>query len=176
MRVTLSTPIIMAALLLSAAAASAEQITFVSQGGAYQEAQTKAILDPVAKLLGITINQDSSPDAWPVLKTQTATGKPVWDVIDTPTKDCIRGGEQGMIEKLDFAKLPNAAEIPAEYKTAYSVPYEFYSSVLAFNKKKYGENGPKTWADFWDVKNIPGRRGLRKHPFDTIEEALMADG
>lgn len=176
MRVTLSTPIIMAALLLSAAAASAEQITFVSQGGAYQEAQTKAILDPVAKLLGITINQDSSPDAWPVLKTQTATGKPVWDVIDTPTKDCIRGGEQGMIETLDFAKLPNAADIPAEYKTAYSVPYEFYSSVLAFNKKKYGENGPKTWADFWDVKKFPGTRALRSHPMATLEAALLADG
>lgn len=81
------------AVLLSSAAfvtgisqASAEQITFVSQGGAYQEAQTKAILDPVAEKLGITINQDSSPDAWPVIKTQTETGKPVWDVIDTPAK------------------------------------------------------------------------------------------
>ncbi|TCK31446.1 putative spermidine/putrescine transport system substrate-binding protein [Ancylobacter aquaticus] len=176
MRVTLSIPAIMAALLLPAAAASAEQITFVSQGGAYQEAQTKAILDPVAKLLGITIHQDSSPDAWPVLKTQTATGKPIWDVIDTPTKDCIRGGEQGMIEKLDFSRLPNAAEIPAEYKTEYSVPYEFYSSVLAFNTKKYGENGPKSWADFWDVEKFPGTRALRSHPMATLEAALLADG
>ncbi|MDQ0347966.1 ABC transporter substrate-binding protein [Ancylobacter vacuolatus] len=176
MRVTLSIPAITAALLLSAAAASAEQITFVSQGGAYQEAQTKAILDPVAKLLGITINQDSSPDAWPVLKTQTATGKPIWDVIDTPTKDCIRGGEQGMIEKLDFSRLPNAAEIPADYKTEHSVPYEFYSSVLAFNKQKYGENGPKSWADFWDVKKFPGTRALRSHPMATLEAALLADG
>ncbi|MGO8455521.1 ABC transporter substrate-binding protein, partial [Rhizobium ruizarguesonis] len=58
------------AFALSAGLASAEQITFVSQGGAYQEAQTKAILDPVAKLLGITVNQDSAPDAWPVIKTQ----------------------------------------------------------------------------------------------------------
>ncbi|WP_371348014.1 ABC transporter substrate-binding protein [Ancylobacter sp. IITR112] len=176
MRVTLSIPTIMAALLLPVAAASADQITFVSQGGAYQEAQTKAILDPVAKLLGITINQDSSPDAWPVLKTQTATGKPVWDVIDTPTKDCIRGGEQGMIEKLDFSKLPNAAEIPAGYKTAYSVPYEFYSSVLAFNSKKFGDNGPKSWADFWDVEKFPGTRALRSHPMATLEAALLADG
>ena len=176
MRVTLSIPAITAALLLSAAAASAEQITFVSQGGAYQEAQTKAILDPVAKLLGITINQDSSPDAWPVLKTQTATGKPIWDVIDTPTKDCIRGGEQGMIEKLDFSRLPNAAEIPATYKTEYSVPYEFYSSVLAFNTQKYGENGPTSWADFWDVTKFPGTRALRSHPMATLEAALLADG
>ncbi|PWJ93731.1 MULTISPECIES: ABC transporter substrate-binding protein [Mesorhizobium] len=156
--------------------ASAEQITFVSQGGAYQEAQTKAILDPVAALLGITINQDSAPDAWPVIKTQTATGKPVWDVVDTPTQDCIRGGQQDMIEKLDFSKIPNAQKMPAQYKSPYSVAYEFYSSVLAYNKDKFGDNPPKSWADFWDVKKFPGTRALRNHPLATLEAALLADG
>ncbi len=164
------------ALMMLPGLAHAEQITFVSQGGAYQEAQTKAILDPVAELLGITVNQDSSPDAWPVIKTQTASGKVIWDVIDTPPKDCIRGGEQGMIEKLDFSKLPNAEKMPAEYKSPYSVAYEFYSSVLVYNKQKFGDNPPKTWADFWDVKKFPGTRALRNHPLATLEAALLADG
>ncbi|WOS66051.1 ABC transporter substrate-binding protein [Sinorhizobium fredii] len=163
-------------LVFSTSQAFAEQITFVSQGGAYQEAQTQAILDPVAEMLGITINQDSSPDAWPVIKTQTATGKPIWDVVDTPTKDCIRGGEQGMIERLDFSKIPNAEKMPAEYKSPYSVAYEFYSSVLAYNKDKFGSNPPKSWADFWDVKKFPGTRALRNHPLATLEAALLADG
>ena len=61
---------------LSAFSANADQITFVSQGGAYQKAQTIAILDPSAKKLGITINQDSIPDAWPAIKSQVASGKP----------------------------------------------------------------------------------------------------
>lgn len=165
------------ALLASATSmAHAEEIMFVSQGGSYQEAQTKAILDPVAKKLGITVNQDSAPDAWPVIKTQTATGKPIWDVVDTPTKDCVRGGEQGMIEPLDFSKIPNAEKIPAEYKNKYSVPYEFYSSILAYNKEKFGDNPPRNWADFWDVKKFPGTRALRNHPLATLEAALLADG
>lgn len=163
-------------LALSAGAALAEQITFVSQGGAYQEAQTKAILEPAAELLGITINQDSAPDAWPVIRTQTATGKPIWDVIDTPTKDCIRGGEQGMIEALDFSKIPNAADLPDAYKSPYSVAYEFYSSVLAYNSDKFGDKGPQSWADFWDVEKFPGTRALRNHPLATLEAALLADG
>jgi putative spermidine/putrescine transport system substrate-binding protein len=140
---------------VSAGLASAEQITFVSQGGAYQEAQTKAILDPVAKLLGITINQDSAPDAWPVIKTQTATGKPIWDVVDTPTQDCIRGGQQGMIETLDFSKIPNAEKMPAEYKSAYSVAYEFYSSVLAYNKDKFGDKPPQELGRFLGREEVP---------------------
>ena len=50
-----------------ATSAMADQITFVSQGGTYQEAQTKAILDPAAKKLGMTLKQDSAPDAWPMV-------------------------------------------------------------------------------------------------------------
>jgi putative spermidine/putrescine transport system substrate-binding protein len=90
-------------LLLSIAGAApalaAGKITFVPQGGAYQEAQTKAILEPAAKELGITINQDSIPDAWPQIKAQGATGKPIWDVVDTPTSN-LRGGREGLLEKL----------------------------------------------------------------------------
>jgi putative spermidine/putrescine transport system substrate-binding protein len=163
--------------LSSLPARASDQITFVSQGGAYQKAQTVAILDPATKKLGITINQDSIPDAWPVIKTQVASGKPTWDVVDVPTGYCLRGGEQGLIEKLDFAKLPNAASMPENYRSPYSVAYEFYSSVLAYRQTKYPAGAaPDSWADFWDVKKFPGRRALRNHPLATLEAALMADG
>ena len=164
--------------LTAAPTAAAEQITFVSQGGAYQKAQTIAILDPAAKKLGITINQDSVPEAWPIMRSQVASGKPTWDVVDTPTNFCIRGGAQGIVEKLDFSKIPNAAAMPEAYRNDYSVAYEFYSSVLGYSTKKYPDAAaaPKTWADFWDVKKFPGRRALRNHPLATLEAALMADG
>lgn len=162
--------------LAASAAHAAEQITFVSQGGAYQQAQTVAILDPSAKKLGITINQDSIPDAWPAIKTQVGSGKPIWDVVDTPTGYCLRGGEQGLIEKLDFSKIPNAAAMPEAYRSPYSVSYEFYSSVLAYSQKTFPKDAPNSWADFWDVKKFPGRRALRNHPIATLEAALMADG
>ncbi len=166
------------ALAGTTAALAAEQIMFVSQGGAYQKAQTIAILDPSAKKLGITINQDSVPDAWPIMRSQVATGKPTWDVVDVATNFCLRGGEQGIVEKLDFSKIPNAAAMPAEYRSDYSVAYEFYSTVMGYNLKKFPDaaSAPKTWADFWDVKKFPGRRSLRNHPLATLEIALMADG
>ncbi|CAI8886029.1 MULTISPECIES: ABC transporter substrate-binding protein [Burkholderia] len=151
------------------------KITFVSQGGAYQEAQTKAILAPAAKLLGITINQDSIPDAWPQIKAQGATGKPIWDVVDTPTSNCLRGGREGLIEKLDFSKMPNAGAIPEKYRTSWSVPYEFYSSVIGYNKKTL-KHVPRNWADFWNVKDFPGTRALRNDPQTVLEAALLADG
>ena len=112
-----------------------------------------------------------------MIKTQVASGKPTWDVVDVPTGYCLRGGEQGLIEKLDFAKLPNAAAMPENYRSPYSVAYEFYSSVLAYSQTKYPAGAaPNSWADFWDVKKFPGRRALRNHPLATLEAALMADG
>ena len=86
-----------AAAMSSVRAHAEDQITFVSQGGAYQKAQTVAILDPAAKKLGISINQDSIPDAWPAIKTQVGSGKPTWDVVDTPTGYCLRGGPGGTV-------------------------------------------------------------------------------
>ena len=159
----------------SGSAMATGQITFVSQGGSYQEAQTKAILDPAAAQLGITINQDSIPDAWPAIKAQGATGKPIWDVVDTPTSNCLRGGREGLLEKLDFSKLPNAAAMPEKYRTPYSVAYEFYSTVIGYNKKSL-KKVPQNWADFWNVKAFPGTRALRNDPQTVLEAALLADG
>ena len=101
----------------SATQAMAEDITFVSQGGAYQEAQSKAILEPAAKKLGLTLKQDSSPKAYPIIKTQVESGKVTWDVVDLPTGDCIRGEAEGLFEKLDLALIPNAAQYPTASRT-----------------------------------------------------------
>jgi putative spermidine/putrescine transport system substrate-binding protein len=157
--------------------AFAEDITFVSQGGAYQEAQSKAILEPAAKRLGLTLKQDSSPKAYPVIKTQVESGKVTWDVVDLPTGDCIRGEAEGLFEKLDPSLIPNAAQLPANLKDDYSVGYISYSTVLAYRTDAFkGKEAPKTWADFWDTKKYPGQRSLRNLPRPTLEVALMADG
>lgn len=162
---------------LSAASALAEDITFVSQGGAYQEAQSKAILEPAAKKLGLTLKQDSSPKAYPIIKTQVESGKVSWDVVDLPTGDCIRGEQEGLFEKLDLALIPNAVQLPAELKDDYSVGYISYSTVMAYRTDAFkGDKVPKTWADFWDTETFPGQRSLRNLPRPTLEIALMADG
>nr|WP_261453985.1 hypothetical protein [Agrobacterium fabrum] len=32
-----------------------------------------------------------------------------------------------------------------------------YSTLIAWNKKTYGDNGPKSMADFFDAKKFPGK-------------------
>ena len=51
-----------------------------------------------------------------------------------------------------------------------------YATVISYRTDKYKQDGPKNWADFWNVQKFPGRRAMHKHPIDTLEEALLADG
>ena len=53
---------------------------------------------------------------------------------------------------------------------------DVFSTVLAWNTKTYGDKGPQSWADFWDVKKFPGKRSYRKSVAGALEPALMADG
>jgi putative spermidine/putrescine transport system substrate-binding protein len=55
------------------------------------------------------------------------------------------------------------------------VGFFVWSTVLAYNADKLA-SAPTSWADFWDTKKFPGKRGLRKGAKYTLEFALMADG
>jgi putative spermidine/putrescine transport system substrate-binding protein len=42
--------------------------------------------------------------------------------------------------------------------------------------KKFPREGPRSWADFWNVDRFPGRRGMFRGTLQTLEIALLADG
>ena len=51
------------------------------------------------------------------------------------------------------------------------------STCLVYNKTRWpGDNNPKTWADFSDVKKFPWPRSLQRRVYPNLEYALMADG
>jgi len=58
----------------------------------------------------------------------------------------------------------------------YCVGGDVFSTVLAWNTATYGESGPQSWADFWDVEKFPGKRAYRNKAAGALEPALMADG
>ena len=47
--------------------------------------------------------------------------------------------------------------------------------MLVYDGNKMAD-GPKSWADFWDVEKFPGKRGMLGQALYTLENALMADG
>ena len=46
--------------------------------------------------------------------------------------------------------------------------------MIAYRKDVFGDNGPSNWAEFWDLKNFPGKRGMHGKVNYNLEAALMA--
>ncbi|MEM1384541.1 MAG: ABC transporter substrate-binding protein [Pseudomonadota bacterium] len=162
------------ALVLGATGASADELTIVSWGGSYQDAQSKAIFEPVAEKLGIAIKQDSYGGISDV-RLQVQAGAVTWDIIDTGSGGGARAGVEGILEPLDYEMIDVSDFIPGTY-LSHCVGTITFSTVFAYNTETYGDAVPQTWADFWDVEKFPGTRAYRGKYSGALEPALLADG
>jgi len=167
-----------AALLLTLAlahqAVAQQTLNFASYGGAYQAAQRKALLDPVEKLLNITVKEDTLTGVADV-RAQVGAKAVKWDVADLGGASCARGEAEGLFEPLDYTVIKTDG-IDKSMIHPHWIGVIYYSTVIAWNTQKYGQAGPQSWADFWDTKKFPGTRSLSRGASETFEVALMADG
>ena len=162
------------ALLASTAMATAESVTIASWGGSYQDAQSKALFQPASAATGIEVKEETYGGMSDV-RLQVNTGAVTLDIVASGSGSAARAGAEGLLEELDY----NVIDVSNFYPTLYSkycVGGDVFSTVYAWNTKTYGENGPQSWADFWDVKKFPGSRAYRGKIAGALEPALMADG
>lgn len=153
-----------------------DSITVTSWGGTYQEAESKAMFQPAAQALGITIKEDNLAEGLPDVRLQVQGNAVKWDVVELSAEECVRGAEEGLFEKLDYSVI-NPDGIDKKLIADTWVGVTFYSVVLAYNTSgKLGENGPQTWADFWNVDKFPGARSLGNFATESLTLAAMADG
>lgn len=153
-----------------------ETVTYGTDGGELLDVVIKGQIKPAEEKYGFRVITDASADRFPVVKAQVASGKPIWDVFDASAGYCARGAADGLFEPLDYSLIPNAEAIPAAFKNEYWIGTTAYATVLAYNTNTFGNNGPQSWADFWDVKKFPGKRALRNYARPMLEIALLADG
>jgi putative spermidine/putrescine transport system substrate-binding protein len=165
---------IAAAGLHSARAEDAQELTVVSFGGAYQAAQSKALFQPAAKALGITV-KEATYTGIADLRLQVKAGAVTWDVVTSGSGSAAHAGAEGILEKLDYKIIDVSDFVPGTWQD-YCVGGDVFSTVLAYNTKTYGDHPPQDWADFWDVKKFPGKRSYRNAVAGSLEPALMADG
>lgn len=155
--------------------AQARDLTVVSWGGTFQDAQRKIFFEPFAKLTGKPVLDESWDGGYGVLQAKVKAGVPNWDVVEVESEELALGCTDGIYEKLDWDKMGGKeAYLPAAVSDC-GIGNIVWSTGLSYDGEKLAE-GPKTWADFWDTKKFPGKRGLRKGPKYALEFALMADG
>jgi putative spermidine/putrescine transport system substrate-binding protein len=160
--------------------AATKRIVVRDDGGIYTQAYNKAFYKPFTEKTGIeVVGVQANAEPIAQIKSMVDTGNYTWDMakISQPAILILTSGSKVYLEKHGLEKDANVATIPPQYMSPYGVGTNVYSTVLAYRNEAFkGRKAPNSWADFWNTKDFPGRRSLRKHPFDTIEEALMADG
>jgi putative spermidine/putrescine transport system substrate-binding protein len=148
----------------SGVALAADSVTVASWGGSYQEAQQKAFFKPTADALGITIKEDTT-NGLDDVRLQVTGNAVKWDLVELSADECARGTKEGLFEKLDYNVI-DAAGIDPKLVQDDWVGITYYSVVLIYRTDVFGENGPKTWSDFWNVEKFP-------YPLD-IDRALKS--
>ena len=149
-------------------------VTFASWGGSFQDALRKAMLEPAAQRLGIKIKEDTTNGIQDI-RTQISAKNVTWDITEQALDVCVQLKKEGALEPLDY-KVIGTDGLPKDQVDSHWVGILNYSLVMGWRTDKYGQNGPKTWADFWDVKKFPGRRAMFGKVNHNLEAALMADG
>jgi putative spermidine/putrescine transport system substrate-binding protein len=159
--------------------AQPKRIVIRDPGGPFTVAFTEAFHKPFREATGIeSVGVASAHEPTSQIKSMVDTKTYTWDMAllsQAAADQLVKEGEY--VQKIGLDSHPDVSEIRPEFKTPYNYGNDVYTALIAYRTDVFkGKKAPLTWKDLWDVKGVPGRRSIRKHPFDTIEEALLADG
>ena len=155
-------------------ATAQEKVTIASWGGSYQKAQSEALFKPAAKNTGIVVTEETYGGMSDV-RLKVKAGAMTWDIVASGSGSASRAGAEGLLEPLDYDVI-DVSDFYPTLKMKYCVGGDVFSTVFAWNTATYGDKGPQSWADFWDVEKFPGKRAYRGKVAGALEPALMADG
>ncbi len=160
--------------LMATTAAADKSVTIASWGGSYQEAQSKALFEPAAANTGIAVKQETYGGMSDV-RLQVSSGQVTLDIVASGSGSAARAGAEGLLEPLDYDVIDVSTFYDGLY-SEYCVGGDVFSTVYAWNTDTYGEDGPQSWADFFDVEKFPGTRAYRGKVAGALAPAMMADG
>ena len=109
MKRTLHLATLAAAALLGGAlvadGAAARDLTVVSWGGSYQDAQRQVYFEPFKAGTGKGLLEDSYNGGLAKIKSMVETNTVTWDVIQVEAPELVRGCEEGLFEPIDWSKV-----------------------------------------------------------------------
>ena len=145
-------PVLLAVALMASLPVMAQsQLTVENFGGANGAAQKKAYFEAYEKAGGGKITAVEYNGEQAKIKAMVEAKKVTWDVVEVESPDLSRGCDEGLFEKMDWAKVGNKADFQKAAVHECGVGTFVWSTVMAYDGDKL-KTAPTTWADFWDVK------------------------
>lgn len=155
--------------------AQARELVVVNFGGDAVTAMTKAWAEPYNRTASLKAVVDGSGPSSAKIKAMVESGKVTWDVVDRNLAAAIELGTQNLLQKIDYS-IVDRNKVRPEHVGEWGIGSYLFAFVLAYQTDAFGGRIPRTWADFFNLKEFPGRRTMRKHIDGQLEAALLADG
>ena len=158
----------------------AEQtLTIASWGGVYEKAQQTAWFNPFTKASGVTIQTQTYNGGLSILEQDDLP-----DLIDMTEFDARHACDLGLLEPLNYSLIAPTSNDKFDSKSDFNpgtfstcaIAHSTVATLIAYNPVDFLARKPQTISDFFDIQRFPGKRGLRKEPYDFLEWALIAEG
>ncbi|MBP0443209.1 ABC transporter substrate-binding protein [Roseomonas sp. SSH11] len=151
--------------------AQARDLTVVSWGGAYQDAQREVMFRPFQRSTGQRLLEETWDGGMDSLRDTVRTAS--WDIVQVEGDELLLGCAEGLLERIPPERVGGEAHYLPGALTPCGVGNIIYGFVLAYRR---GGVAPDGWADFFDLGRFPGRRAMRRGAKTTLEIALLGDG
>ncbi|RRH76136.1 extracellular solute-binding protein [Falsigemmobacter faecalis] len=166
--------------LLCAPALHADEVVYATTGGLMRQKLEEHMYIPFKAATGTEIIpfDIEVPDQWARAEGMLRSGKVEFDIVTATGPDLVARAD--MLMDIDCDALKNVKEfgLPGSCE-AKGVARTTGGMVLSYNKEVFKDKAPQSWADFWNIADFPGPRGLP----DTGDRdwwlpavALLADG
>lgn len=173
---------ILCACSLAIPALAQNSLNVVSWDGAYVKSQILGFIRPYEEATGIRVNVLEYNGGIEEIRRQVRSWNVSWDVVDLELFDAIRACDEGLLETIDPDRLPPAPDGTPARRDFISVSLMpcgvgnvVGSTVVSYHRDRI-DRAPEKLADFFNLSDFPGRRGLRHSPQGNLEWALIADG
>lgn len=145
----------LAALVLvgfSTAAVAQDKIVMLTWGGTSADFMRNIMSGPFEKETGIKIDlrfQENTLEGLTKLRAQKQD--PDIDVWATSVLPALLAHEEGILERIPLARVPNARDVPPEMMHPSFVPFQRYFFGVVYNEKEVPFKISK-WQDLWDPR------------------------
>ncbi|PJG50314.1 hypothetical protein CVM73_37015 [Bradyrhizobium forestalis] len=161
--------------------AGSGEVVVYSYGGSFTENLRKYVSDPFTKATGIRVVDVTADNSEPQIKAMHEAGRVDWDVafvnafwpayLELQQAGAFMPIEYSLWDDEDLRGVPESARL-----TNAVVAYQ-NANLLVYDERAFPKGGPKNWADFWNIEEFPGPRGLPANGFMAdLVIALIADG
>ncbi len=122
-------------------------------GGSDALAIQKYVVEPFEKETGATVVVEHGNTSASIAKVRAQKADPQLDVVMLDDIGVLTLAREGVLDRLDLAKLPRAKEIHPRYVVAdgYGIGMFNYITTILYNDKLVSPP-PKSWKDLWDPK------------------------